>query len=94
VIGDHTTAPSVYVVPLTHFVALAAAVAAAAAATASAASAAADTASAFTSTARAFASVAKSGNAPKNASARVAKFVGSSRLGGVGSGVMAMSFSF
>jgi hypothetical protein len=91
----------VYVVPLIHFVTLADAAAAAAAAsassTASSASttdAAAATASALTSTAKAFASVANVGNAPKNASALVEKLVGSFRLGGVGSAVIAMSVSF
>ncbi len=52
--------------------------------------AAAAVASPSTSVASAFASVAKSGNAARNVSARVAKFAGSSRVGGVGSGVIAI----
>ncbi|NBS93850.1 MAG: hypothetical protein EBS54_03405 [Betaproteobacteria bacterium] len=87
-IGDQTVAPSAYVVPLTHCVVFAVAAAAACAATAAEAEFVARLCLLLTSACSALASVANVGSAAKNASARVAKLVGSFRLGGVGNAVM------
>jgi hypothetical protein len=46
----------------------------------------------LTAVAKALASVANTGSAPRNASALIAKFVGSSLLGGVGSNVILTLF--